>query len=49
MAIYLRISKNALAQEIRNDLEHIDARAVGLKKIGRKEFNRTYSRFQKFQ
>ena len=34
--IYSKFQK-IFSQEIRNDLEHIDARAVGLKKKGRKE------------
>ena len=34
--IYSELQKT-FSQEIRNDLEHIDARAVGLKKKGRKE------------
>ena len=36
--IYSEFQKT-FSQEIRNDLEHIDARAVGLKKIGRKEIS----------
>ena len=36
--IYSEFQK-AFSQEIRNDLEHIDARAVGLKKKGRKEIS----------
>jgi hypothetical protein len=37
-AIYSEFQKT-FSQEIRNDLEHIDARAIGLKKIGRKEIS----------
>jgi hypothetical protein len=36
--IYSEFQKT-FSQEIRNDLEHIDARAVGLKKKGRKEIS----------
>jgi len=36
--IYVEFQKT-FDQEIRNDLEHIDARAVGLKKKGRKEIS----------